>query len=97
MSVFADEARKLAVWSKGRIISGWNPYMWRLDSYGGYMLFSAYGQGPYGWEIDHIDPNGSDDLSNLQPLYWLNNRRKSDKSPLSLLNDLLFKSGRDQR
>jgi 5-methylcytosine-specific restriction endonuclease McrA len=37
-----------------------------------------------GWEIDHIIPvsrGGTDDLSNLQPLQWQNNRRKGDDYP----------------
>ena len=37
-----------------------------------------------GWEIDHIKPvarGGSDDLSNLQPLYWETNRNKGDQYP----------------
>ena len=36
----------------------------------------------FGWEIDHIKPvskGGTDNLSNLQPLYWENNRSKGDK------------------
>jgi len=32
----------------------------------------------YGWEIDHIDPDGGDDISNLQQLQWKNNVDKSD-------------------
>ena len=36
----------------------------------------------FGWEIDHKDPvanRGTDDLSNLQPLHWENNRSKGDQ------------------
>ncbi len=54
---------------------------------GAAMQYSAYGTtGEYGWEIDHIKPvsrGGADDLSNLQPLYWENNRRKGDIYPWS--------------
>ena len=37
-----------------------------------------------GWEIDHIKPiarGGIDDISNLRPLQWKNNRSKSDNYP----------------
>jgi len=47
------------------------------------MKYTEHGnrQSEYGWEIDHINPvanNGSDDLYNLQPLYWGNNLDKGD-------------------
>jgi 5-methylcytosine-specific restriction endonuclease McrA len=49
------------------------------------MRYGEYGQtSKYGWEIDHIKPvskGGTDDLSNLQPLQWENNRRKGDNYP----------------
>ena len=55
------------------------------DACGAWMVKSYYGKtDSYGWEIDHKKPvaeGGGDDLSNLQPLQWQNNRRKADKFP----------------
>ncbi len=51
------------------------------------MKYSEYGktiENGVGWEIDHIKPvseSGTDDLSNLQPLQWENNRLKGDNWP----------------
>ncbi len=69
-----------AVWSKGRIVHPYNPNLWRKDSCGAWMKREEYGnrQSSTGWEVDHINPNGGDNLSNLQPLQWENNVAKSD-------------------
>lgn len=76
---FDNEVLK-AVWRKGKVIPDYDPNVWRWDSYGSVMKYAEYGnrQSKHGWEVDHINPRGSDNLSNLQPLQWENNVRKSD-------------------
>ncbi len=80
--MYVDEVLKLQVWIKGKLMLGRDPAEWRMDAYGGIMRYAVYGQtSAFGWEVDHINPKGSDDLWNLQPLYWVNNRRKGDQYP----------------
>jgi hypothetical protein len=82
-----DTATLLAVWRKGRVIDGFDSAVWRHDMCGSVMKYADYGEtSKHGWEVDHIKPvakGGTDDLSNLQPLYWENNRRKGDTYPWS--------------
>ena len=83
----AKEALITAVWQKGRIVQTHNAAAHRQDICANWMQRDQHGkEDNYGWEIDHINPTangGSDDLSNLQPLWWKNNRRKSDTYPWS--------------
>lgn len=72
-----------AVWNKATPISGRPGYA--KDQCGATIYRHSYGTTTeLGWEIDHRDPvsnGGSDDLSNLQPLHWQNNRGKGDQYP----------------
>lgn len=76
----SDDETVPIVWEKGRVIAGYDAGMWRRDAYGSAMKRTEYGNrdSKYGWETDHINPNGGDGLSNLQPLQWENNVAKSD-------------------
>lgn len=77
-----DEATIEAVWEKGTPESFSH---FRKDVYGASMFRAIYGrEEPWGWEIDHIKPvskGGTDDLDNLRPLQWQNNRAKGDSYP----------------
>ena len=75
-----NEETVQAVWDKGQSIAGRDPNVWRQDICHATMKRTDYGERDTsnGWEIDHIDPDGGDRLSNLQPLHWQNNAAKSD-------------------
>ena len=68
------------IWDKAREIPGKDPDNIRQDACGTSMRKDDYGDrdSNLGWEIDHKDPQGSDNLSNLQALQWKNNVNKSD-------------------
>ena len=68
------------VWQKASVVSGNDQNIFRKDTCSAWILRSAYGNrdSAFGWEIDHIIPNGDDSLTNLQPLHWENNVAKGD-------------------
>lgn len=68
------------VWEKGTVVPGNNPHVWRKDQCGAWIGRQFYGDrnSQYGWEIDHIDPDGGDGLANLRPLQWTNNAERQE-------------------
>lgn len=75
-----DETTIEAVWGKAPISE--HPPL-RVDAYGALIWRGGYGNtnSRFGWEIGHKNPRangGMDELENLQPLQWENNRRNGD-------------------
>jgi hypothetical protein len=76
-----DEKIVEAVWTKAPISCEHPPL--RVDVYGALIWRGGYGNinSRLGWEIGRKRPipnGGGDELENLQPLQWQNNRRNGD-------------------
>jgi 5-methylcytosine-specific restriction endonuclease McrA len=71
-------------WEEAKPIRGKDSDVWRKDKYDNKIRFGSYGtEGEYGWELDHKYPKskgGSEQDSNIQPLHWEENRKKSDNT-----------------
>ena len=68
------------VWEKAKTVENNDSAIWRKDECGAWIQRQMYGDrdSQYGWEIDHILPQGPDDLPNLRPLQWRNITGSSD-------------------
>lgn len=84
MSNFSEEKIQ-QVWEKGTTVPGYDSTKYRKDVCDAWMQRDKYAeQVALGWEIDHVYPvskGGSDDLNNLRPMQWENNRSKADSYP----------------
>ena len=84
MSNYSDKELN-EIWEKAEIVNKKSKDEWRKDYAGAWIRKSSYGkESDYGWEVDHAKPTskgGSDNLSNLVPLHWKNNRAKGDDYP----------------
>ena len=77
------------IWLKAQKISDdHDANGYRKDSAGAWIKRSMRGdrssETNFGWEVDHIKPKsdgGTNDISNLRPLHWMNNLSKSDNYP----------------
>ena len=74
------------VWEKGRKIDGYDPDIIRKDSCGAWIIRSEYGNtlNIFGWEVDHVYPKslgGDENILNLRPMQWENNKAKSNDYP----------------
>lgn len=75
-----------SVWEKGQKVTGYDPTIVRKDPCGAWILRNEYGNtaNKYGWEINHVYPEsqgGDDNLLNLRPMQWENNRAKGEDYP----------------
>lgn len=84
MADFTEEKIQ-KVWEKGIIDSNAKPEEFRKDTCGAWMARNEYGkETDEGWEIDHVYPaskGGDNELENLRPMNWANNRSKGDDFP----------------
>lgn len=80
-----SEKQVQTVWEKGTVVDNYDKTKYRKDVCGAWMQRDKYGlEETYGWEIDHVFPEakgGDDELQNLRPMQWENNRSKDDNYP----------------
>ena len=74
------------VWEKGITVEDVDADLFRHDAAGAWIARDCYGnlESIYGWEIDHIYPlsrGGDNQMDNLRPMNWRNNKSKKNDYP----------------
>jgi hypothetical protein len=73
-----DDLTIVEVWRKAIPYKRFELY--KKDIYGSLMFYDDFGiESENGWEVGYIKPvnnGGTDDLENLHPVHWKNNRGK---------------------
>lgn len=74
------------IWQKASVVQGIDSNLYRKDSAGAWIYRYAYEDmdSIFGWVIDHIFPKalgGDDNLINLRPMNWVNERSKMNDYP----------------
>ena len=79
--MLVDHEMIQAIWEQGVVVPGQDAERWRKDQYGAWIGREFYGnrESEYGWDIDQIDPKGSDEFANFRPLQWQNDMEKSNE------------------
>lgn len=83
------------IWSKGKVVEGFDSGKYRKDACGAWIQRDKYNdrESDFGWEIDHVFPqsklkeNGADQEEidndiNLRPMNWRNNVSKEADYPV---------------
>jgi hypothetical protein len=73
-----SEQQIQTVWEQAEAVRSANPTKWRKDACGAWICRDQFGNrnSEFGWEINCIRPvdnGGTEVLSDLRPLQWINN------------------------
>lgn len=82
-----DESLMDRIWEKAFPVDGLPSSLVRKDVCGALIVRNRFGDthSDFGWVVDHIYPSfkgGGDEIENLRPMQWQNNRSKGNDYPV---------------